>query len=209
MLIQEVQFDRLEFEGADGEIHFLRQCSLADREELRERFKQLTNRLSTAAESATVGDLYDQDKMFRWWVNRALELCGVQTHWVSIEQMMALLFAHQDEQGKPRSGWLIALNFPRLQQEEQPQGRKPQTYEEVIATISTYCESLTEALSLARNHPAGELNDILKAKAEIAEQQRRATDPEYAKRVSVKEKQRKAKARWQELREAQRRGQQT
>jgi len=168
MEIQTLEFDVVEFEGADGVIHTIRQCSLVDREELRARLNQLSRDLQDAPATATIHALYDAHPFFRHRINRALELCGIKPEWVGIEQMVALLFNHQED-GETRPGWLMALNFPK----PKTTARNVQSFEESLATLSTYFESLTEALHFAKNYPVGELNRILEAKQKIIEKQRR------------------------------------
>lgn len=177
-MIKLLEFDRIEFEGIDGRIHAIRQCSLLDRAELKERIEMLRDRM-TASPDQSIGEFYDSDPFFRAWVDRALELCGIDPAWVGLREMIALLFPHRNEANEIEQGWLIALNFAPPKGQTKP-GQKPQTVEEIIAIISTYCESLDEALRLAKEQPAGRVQGILEARAAIAHEQRLKYDKAYA-----------------------------
>ena len=194
MEIQTVEFDAIEFEGADGKIHAIRQCSLADREELRARLNQLSASLRQAADGVTIRSLYDTDKMFKHRADRALAVCGISNAWVSIDQMIALLFVRSDEEGNKRQGWIADLNFPTPPKRPTLTPQEAQTYEQVIAALSTYCEGMGKAIELAKSHPHGELLRIVKAKAELLDKQRRQTDKAYAEQCEKRESQAKARS---------------
>lgn len=197
MLIQDVEFDVIEFEGADGKIHMIRQCSLANREELRARFKQLNQAIRESPVGWSIGDLYDRRKKFRHCINRALELCGIDPEWVGIDHVKALLFVRKDEEGGSRRGWLLDLNFPQPKVTEKP--ANPQTYAQLIAALSTYVDGLDQAISMAKTHPHGELLDIVQAKAEMVDRQRRQWDKSYAQAQEKKESQAKAQEKLREI----------
>ena len=190
-MIQEIEFDSVEFEGADGKIHMVRQCSLADREELRHRLNQLSQHLKESPIGATIGDLYDQDKMFRHRVNRALQLCGVKPKWVGVDHMIALLFFRKDEEGNNARGWLAELNFP-TPKNPTPSKVDPQTYAQIVAALGSYVDGMDRAIALAKSHPWGELLAIVKAKAELQDKQRRMTDKAYAQECEKRESQARA-----------------
>lgn len=200
MLIQEVEFDVIEFEGADGEIHMIRQCSLADREELRARLNQLSEAIKKSPVGWTIGDLYDRRKTFRHQANRALALCGIDPHWVGVDHLMALLFVRKDEEGESARGWLVDLNFPRPKPTAKA-GGVPQSYAQIVAALSTYVDGLAEALALAKSHPHGELLDIVQAKADLLDKQRRQSDKVYAQAQEKKESQGRAQDKLKAIQE--------
>jgi hypothetical protein len=190
MEIQSVEFDVIEFEGADGKIHTIRQCSLAHREELKSRFDQLSRAVKDAPIGWTIGNLYDRDRQFKYWCDRALKLCGIKPKWVGVAHLTALLFVRKDEDGNPQRGWLIDLNFPRPAKNALK--GDPQSYAQVVAALSTYVESMEKAIALAKEHPHGELMSIVRAKSELMEKQRRKTDKSYAQECEKRESQAKA-----------------
>jgi len=188
--IQTIEFDAVEFEGADGKIHTIRQCSLTDREELRTRLEQLHQAIKDAPVGWTIGDLYDQDKLFRHRADRALKSCGISPKWVSIPQLTALLFTRKEGDRHER-GWLLDLNFPRPK--VAIAAGEAQNYAQIVAALSAYVEGMDKAIKLAKEHPFGELLDILRAKSELVDKQRRKTDKAYAQECEKRESQKRAK----------------
>lgn len=197
MEIQSVEFDVVEFEGADGKIHTIRQCSLADREELRARLNQLNEAIKLSPVGSTIGDLYDQDKAFRYRVNRSLKLCGIKPKWVGVDHMIALLFMRKDEEGNNQRGWLLDLNFPKPKRVTKPAG-DPQTYAQLVAALSSYVGGIEQAIALGKTQPYGELLSIVKAKADLIDKQRRQTDKAYAQECEKRESQARARAELEE-----------
>lgn len=157
-----------EFEGADGKWHTIYQCSLTNREELRQRFTEL-DRLIVAAETESLFDLYDDHSRFRFLCDRCLKLCGVDPAWVSISQLHALLFAHKDGDHVAQAK-LREANFP-VKDEPVATTEKGQSYAELLAILKNFTGSYESAVRMARTDPSELIEQVLIESNKIAEEQ--------------------------------------
>lgn len=197
MRIEYVEIDVLDFEGVDGAIHAIAPCSLAHAQELRARLQTLSKLYDP--NEGTLEEHYVTDNYFKFLADRCLALCGVDPAWVSLPQLTALLFPHQNHRGEWRRGWLIDLNFHGGAAKEAHAQAKAQTYAEQIAALSVSCGSEESALRLAAQYPGRTLAEIVEAKSEIIHQARMRVDKKYAENHYKREAQRKAKADLQAL----------
>jgi hypothetical protein len=180
------KFDCLEFEDVSGEYRLIRGCSLANREEFRERLSQIQKYLKDIKEEElSLQELYDKDKYFRYLCHRCLELCGVSVHWIDINMMIQMLFPYEIE-GKVFEGILVDFNFPKS---DKNHGAKSATYEEVLAAISTHTQDIAKALELAENVPAEQLLGTVEARAKQIQQ----ADPKTREKAQQREWQKRAR----------------
>jgi hypothetical protein len=148
-----------EFADRSGVIRQTGGCSLVGRFEFGQRLEQLQELLEGLSPQQPWADEYQRGGRFAHVIDRLLELNGLQTDWLTLDMVSALLFGRVDESGQIMSGWLIELN-----QGSGKAGGKPATLAQSIAGLS---ESLTEALELAQELPAHLLIDIADARGEL------------------------------------------
>lgn len=164
------EFQTYDFEGADGRIHAIRQCSLTHRFELRQRLMQLRE-LSGDVGDLTAPDAYDTHAYFRFLVDECLQISGIQPQWVNPDQMVALLFPHRDQDGKIAPSVLEDLNFPQPTQPQPVNTRPPATYAETLDLIDSYVNDLEKTIRLAKELPGTLLEDILVARSKRLKEQ--------------------------------------
>ena len=102
--------------------------------------------------------------------DRLLELNGIDPEWVTPAMLGKLLFNHLDEQGQPKPGLLIALNYPNRVAEPNQQSEDINAVANAIATLTKVTEGLQEALDIANSEPWKPVSEVLNA---IAEQQKK------------------------------------
>jgi hypothetical protein len=186
-----IEFDTVDFPGADGKIHTIRQASLTHREELRDRLSALYKLLQESEEGdLTIIEFYESNEYFHFLCNRCLELAGVALDWVNPNMLPYLLLSH-DEGEKFVPGYLVSLNFPPSNQDG-----KGSSYEEVIAVLWAATGELEKAIKLAQEQPTSELLAVLEARNEL---QKKST-PEGAKKAMIETGQNRALEKIQEMR---------
>lgn len=185
MGIRYFEFDKLEFEDIAGVIQTIKGCSLANREELRERINNLRETLDKSRKDSTLQEIYDNNKHFKHNCHKCLELCGVQLDWLDFNMMRQMLFPYQ--QGEEYcQGILISLNFPPFKDKKDGKGA---TYEEVLAAIWNHTGDLEKALQLASTLPAEQLLSIVQARADQLKQ----SDPQNREKAQQKQWQDRAR----------------
>ncbi|MEC4804757.1 MAG: hypothetical protein SAJ12_09295 [Jaaginema sp. PMC 1079.18] len=188
MKIETLEFDCCEFQDLQGNWRTIRQCPLTQREELRARYLKLHDCLKEADETNTIAEIYDTNSYFQFQCHKILELCGISPHWIGLNEMAQMIFPYPDGD-EIIEGVLMRLNFPASKRATKP-GEEGSSYEEIIAALWGYTESLEKALELAKSEPAQNLLDILQARAN----QMRDANPEAKQKAMKREWQKKARA---------------
>ena len=134
--------------------------TIMGRFEFADRLADIEQMLSEALEFVTWESLYISQSRFRHSIDKALQCWGIDPEWLTPQHIEQLLFMRGEE-----PGWLIELSKGK---NERGQG-KAQTLAETLATISTHCQSLQEALDLANTVPADLLVEVLNTKAGMGE----------------------------------------
>lgn len=168
-----------EYEDRFGVVRQLYGCTILGRFEFAERLQQISDLLATLPSNQPWTEAYRQDVQLRHAIDRALHCWGIEPDNLTPAHIEAfLLYREQDGQYLP--GYLAQLL-------ENPAAEaatgEPPTMAEMVASIATHCQTLTEAIELASTVPSGALTDILAAKNDLAEA---AADP--AKKPKNKQK---------------------
>jgi hypothetical protein len=132
--------------------------TIMGRFEFAQRMTDIEQMLNETAETLTWESLYLSQPRFRHAIDKALSCWGIDPDWLTPQHIEQLLFFRGEE-----PGWLIELSKGKG---EGVKGKgEGQTLVDAIATISTHCQSLQEALDLANTVPAGLLVEVLNTKA--------------------------------------------
>ena len=145
-----------EFSDRNNIVRPIYGTTIMGRFEFAQRMTDIEKMLNEAAEALTWESLYLSQSRFRHAIDKALSCWGIDPDWLTPQHIEQLLFCRGEE-----PGWLIELS---LGKGERGRG-EGQTLVDVIATISTHCQSLQEALDLANTVPADLLVEVLNAKA--------------------------------------------
>ena len=175
------RFPRFELECIDGVVRTFAGCSVVGVLEFNERIEQIFRRLEKLPDGSTLERAYYEDRELQYWVNRALELNGVQPDWVRWDMINAMLLG-RIENGQPRPGFLVELNAPRPAKDDSDSGEPISSEAMAIAAIATYC-GVEEAIRLAQAVPANQLWEILSNYGELSKSpEQRAKEKEDNKR---------------------------
>lgn len=167
-----------EMQGVSGEIHTFAGCSLVGLFQFHAALADLQSMLSEAHPDLPAAVLYQCDKRFRFLVDKALRLNGIQPEWVNWAIAEQLLFS---------PGILLDLNQPKAS--TKPSEGSATTLPEMLAALATVT-GIPEAIALAKTEPFQPLLDILDAMREQAKTPEERARSDFADWV----KQEKAKA---------------
>jgi hypothetical protein len=192
MEIKYFEFNVFEFDDITGTIRTIKGCSLANREELRERINSLKKILEESPKESTLQEIYDDNKYFRFNCHRCLELCGISLEWLDFSMMSQMLFPYQ--QGEHLyQGILISLNFPPIKDSK---GGKGATYEEILAALWNHTGDLQKAIEAANSLPAEQLLNVVQARTDQLKQ----SDPQNREKDQQKEWQQRARQDLEQVR---------
>jgi hypothetical protein len=154
-----------EYEDRFGVVRQLYGCTILGRFEFAERLQQISDRMATLAADQPWIEAYRQDAQLRHAIDRALHCWGIDPDNLTPAHIQAfLLYREQDGQYLP--GYLSdLLSDP----DTEPTTAEPPSMAEMVASIATHCQTLTEAIELASTVPSSALSDILAAKNDLTE----------------------------------------
>jgi hypothetical protein len=148
-----------EFEDRSGIVRTVSACSIAGRFEFFDRLKQIEGLLKAVESGESWQELYDRNKQFRHYVDRALLLNGIEPDWVTLEMVEVFLFHRFDEETQEyKPGWLAELNQPK-QSKSQGKGA-PLSLTDIIAALSIQA-GIADALTAVSELPAEMVGEIL------------------------------------------------
>lgn len=172
--------DKVGFYDRWGKYRSTQGCSLIGLGEFKrwlEILVDLVGKYSESHKTLTYAELYQQSiegddvsPILATACDRLLELNGIDPEWVTPAMLGKLLFNHLDEQGQPKPGLLIALNYPNRVAEPNQQSEDINAVANAIATLTKVTEGLQEALDIANSEPWKPVSEVLNA---IAEQQKK------------------------------------
>jgi hypothetical protein len=179
-----------EYEDRFGVVRQLYGCTILGRFEFAERLQQISDRMATLPADQPWTEAYRKDAQLRHAIDSALACWGIEPNNLTPAHIEAfLLYREQDGQYVP--GYLSELLADPT---AEPATGDPPSMADMVASIATHCQTLTEAIELASTVPSSALTDILAAKNELAEA---AADP--AKKPRNKKKANYIKDNFDEL----------
>lgn len=156
--------------GVEGKIHTYYGCSVVGWFEFEAILSEIDRHAREHGHSCSLEELYRADAVFRGWVDRALELNGIQVRWLRWQQIQELLFWRAEGE-EIRLPVLIEINRPQSYGSASNSG-KPATLPEVISAISQSSNaSLKEAFEIAGSQSIALVLDTLMAQSKLAERQ--------------------------------------
>ncbi|MGL4617879.1 MAG: hypothetical protein ACRCZS_02295 [Chroococcidiopsis sp.] len=167
-----------EFEDRHNTIRPIYGTTIMGRYEFADRMSDIEQMLNEAPEFVTWESLYISQPRFRHAIDKALDCWGIDPDWLTPQHIEQLLFRRDEE-----PGWLIELSKGKS---ARGQG-EGQTLAETLATISTHCQSLQEALDLANTVPADLLVEVLNTKAGMGEGDKPPKPQQKAKEQYLKD----------------------
>jgi hypothetical protein len=159
-----------EFEDRSGVVRKLYGCTILGRYEFADRLADITQILSEIGDDLLWAEEYRKSARLRAAIDGALACWGLQSEWLSISQIEALLL-YREIDGELKQGWLVEL-LDTKKPDARESGCEPMGLAGALAAISTHCEGLMEAIDLAANVPGDLLLEALAAKAEIQKEPR-------------------------------------
>lgn len=174
--------DKVGFYDRVGKYRYTQGCSLVglgDFKRWLEILVDLVGKYSEQYSSLTYAELYQKSiegdeisPILATACDQILSLNGIDPDWVTPALLSRLLFNHLDNQGQPKPGLLIALNYPDrvADPSEQPEQSEENSIANAIATLTKVTQGLQEALDIANNESWKPISNVISA---IAEQQKR------------------------------------
>lgn len=191
-------------QDAHGVWRTLRPVALAPREDMAARIEQIEAHIADLPEYQPFKSAFESDFYLRHLCLEALRLGGVEESWLrsprgtwDIDLISALLLP-RCENLAVLPGLLVAINWPPQSGDGASEG-EAQTYEEIVASLWSFCQSFTEALEIAKSHPANEAIAICQARAKQDEAAAIAANPELAKKKYQRQWQKKARGEIDQL----------
>lgn len=174
-----IRFTSFGFVDVRGRYRHIAGCPLKQRQELAGLLIAIAEQLDQS-KMTTIAELYDGDFTFKALADRAIEVCGIDPAWLSIDMLAQFLFPYKDGEEIKRP-LLEELNFPQVPDT----GERGAEYEEVIAGLWTHTDSLPEAMQAAGYEPGealpfDQLSKVLKHRNAMA-------DPDYRNKPRVSE----------------------
>lgn len=165
----------------NGQVRLIHPISLSSREELKNCLETCYERMCAEQDtSKTFEQLYDEDKIFQFFANRAIELNGLSPTDLSLDELYPLILPYVDTEGNPHNnGVLIELNYANLDAHSKNAEGKDTSYLDVMAVLWSNIGSLQETLNIAGNDkiPADELITLVNKYAKLMSKQ---ADPQKA-----------------------------
>jgi hypothetical protein len=174
--------DKVGFYDRVGKYRFTQGCSLIGLGEFKrwlEILVDLVGKYSEQFKDLTYADLYqksiesdDVSPILATACDQLLLLNGIDPDWVTPALLSRLLFNYLNDDGQPKPGLLIALNYPdRVAEPSDESGQSEEdSIANAIATLTKVTEGLQEALDIANNESWKPVSNVLNA---IAEQQKK------------------------------------
>lgn len=173
--------DKVGFYDRVGKYRSTQGCSLMGLGEFKRWLEILVDMVGKYSEShgsLTYAELYQKSiegdevsPILATACDQILLLNGIDPDWVTPALIAKLLFNYLDDNGQPKPGLLITLNYPDRVAEpssDQPSDKDP--IATAIATLTKVTDGLQEALEIAQNEPWKPVSKVINA---IAEQQKR------------------------------------
>ena len=166
MAIHRAKFRRIWFDDCNGQRREVLGLPLSKRREFVE-YQEVISEYQEGFPDLTPAELYDLEADFRTAVNECLNLYGLSPDWVSLAQMVQLFFAYE---GGPGLCWL--LEFPERHRKGKLLNPDADPYHHAVAVVWSHHPglSLSQVREVCDSVPWGDLEGILEARAELAEE---------------------------------------